>query len=152
MSLDDTYYMTAALEEAQDALHKGEVPIGAVIVHEKQIVARGHNRREELHDATAHAEILAIREAGRKLGGWRLSGSTLYVTVEPCPMCSGALVMARVERVVYGIDDPKAGAVGTFYNIVTDERLNHRLKVTAGVLAEESKALMQQFFQSLRRK
>ncbi|NLC51633.1 MAG: nucleoside deaminase [Firmicutes bacterium] len=143
--------MNEALKEAHKALAKAEVPIGAVIVYEGKIIARAHNQREKNHDATAHAEILALRKAGEVLGGWRLIGTTLYVTIEPCPMCAGALVQARVSRLVYGAADPKAGAAGTLCNLVDDERFNHRLEVTGGVLEKESKKLMQDFFRSLRR-
>jgi len=143
--------MYEALVEAQKAFAKGEIPIGAVIVRDGEILARDHNRREELHDPTAHAEILVMRQAGKILGGWRLPQTTLYVTIEPCPMCAGALVQARVERVVFGAWDDKAGAVESLYNIASDKRLNHRLEITGGVLAEEAKVLMRQFFQ-MRRK
>ena len=142
--------MKLALEEAAKAARQGEVPIGAVLVKEGVIVAADHNRREQLGDATAHAELLVIRQAGRLLGGWRLSGTTLYVTLEPCPMCAGALVQARVDRLVYGAADPKGGAAGTLYNIVRDERLNHRLSVTAGILENECASLLQDFFRSRR--
>lgn len=149
--MNDRDYMQEALEEARKAFSKGEVPIGAVLVRDGRIISRAHNLREELHDPTAHAEILAIREAGKKLGGWRLPDSTLYVTIEPCPMCAGALVQARVSRLVYGAADVKAGAVHSLYNITEDERLNHRLEVTGGVLAEEAAALMREFFRSRRK-
>ena len=149
--LTDQDFMREALIEAQKAFAKGEIPIGAVIVREGKILARDHNRREELHDPTAHAEILVLRQAGKILGGWRLPQTTLYVTIEPCPMCAGALVQARVERVVFGAWDDKAGAVESLYNIASDKRLNHRLEITGGVLAEEAKVLMRQFFQ-MRRK
>ncbi|MGI6658655.1 MAG: tRNA adenosine(34) deaminase TadA [Dethiobacteraceae bacterium] len=149
--MNDHNYMWEALLEAKKAFTKGEIPIGAVIVQNGQIIARNHNRREELHDPTAHAEILVLREAGKVLGGWRLPETTLYVTIEPCPMCAGALIQARVTRVVYGARDSKAGAVHSLYSITTDERLNHRLEVSAGVLEDEARELMQQFFK-LRRK
>ena len=149
--LNDQEFMYEALVEAQKAFAKGEIPIGAVIVRDGEILARDHNRREELHDPTAHAEILVMRQAGKILGGWRLPQTTLYVTIEPCPMCAGALVQARVERVVFGAWDDKAGAVESLYNIASDKRLNHRLEITGGVLAEEAKVLMRQFFQ-MRRK
>ncbi|NLZ39154.1 MAG: nucleoside deaminase [Firmicutes bacterium] len=147
----DQEFMREALIEAKKAFSLGEIPIGAVIVKNGQIIARDHNRREELKDPTAHAEILVMRKAGAILGGWRLSQTTLYVTIEPCPMCAGALVQARVGRIVYGAEDSKAGAVTSLYSIATDERLNHRLEVTGGVLAEEAVALMRQFFQSRRK-
>ncbi|MFY9384586.1 MAG: tRNA adenosine(34) deaminase TadA [Dethiobacteria bacterium] len=146
----DYFYMEMALEQAREACTCGEVPVGAVLVREGQVIAACRNRCEELKDATAHAEILALREGSRHLGGWRLPGTTLYVTLEPCPMCAGALVQARVERLVYGAADPKGGACGTLYNIVQDERLNHRLDVTGGVLKEACAALLQDFFRSRR--
>jgi tRNA(adenine34) deaminase len=144
-------YMREALIEARKAFEKGEIPIGAVIVQNSQIVARSHNRREELQDPTGHAEILVMREAGEILGGWRLPHTTVYVTIEPCPMCAGALVQARVSRIVYGAPDKKAGAVHSLYSITEDDRLNHRLQVTGGVLAEECAGLMQEFFRSRRK-
>jgi tRNA(adenine34) deaminase len=143
--------MGEALAEARAAAALGEVPIGAVVVREGEVVGRGHNRREVDGDPLAHAELLAIRQAAAKVGGWRLVGCTLYATLEPCPMCAGALVAARVERLVYGAADPKAGYCGTLGNLVQDPRLNHRLEVTAGVLEEESAALLREFFAGLRR-
>ena len=122
-------FMRAALDEARIAKDRGEVPVGCVIVVDGQIVGRGHNLRETLQDPTAHAEMVAVREAAVKLGSWRLVGATLYVTLEPCPMCAGALVNARVERVVYGAADPKAGATTTLFTIGTDARLNHRFEL-----------------------
>lgn len=142
--------MQIALQEAQKAFESGEVPVGAVIVRDGEIIARDHNRREALGDATAHAEILALREASRVMGGWRLTDATIYVTLEPCPMCAGALVQARVDRLIYGADDPKAGAVCSLYNLVQDERLNHRMEVTAGVLADECGDLLKSFFRMRR--
>jgi tRNA(adenine34) deaminase len=147
---DDEHYMEAALELAQEAYARGEVPIGAVLVRDGEILARNHNRREELKDATAHAEILVLREAGRLIGGWRLTGTTLYVTLEPCPMCAGALVQARVTRLVYGARDPKGGAAASLYNITSDPRLNHRLSVEEGILRERCAALLQKFFKERR--
>jgi tRNA(adenine34) deaminase len=147
---DDEYYMEAALELAQEAYVRGEVPIGAVLVRDGEILARDHNRREELKDATAHAEILVLREAGRLVGDWRLTGTTLYVTLEPCPMCAGALVQARVSRLVYGTRDPKGGAAASLYNITSDPRLNHRLAVEEGILRERCAALLQKFFKERR--
>jgi tRNA(adenine34) deaminase len=144
--------MTEALVEARRAADIGEVPIGAVVVREGEILGRGHNRREIDGDPLAHAEILAIREAASRMGGWRLSGATMYVTLEPCPMCAGALVNSRVQRLVYGAADPKAGYCGSLGNLVQDPRLNHRLEVTAGVLEGESAALLRGFFASLRRR
>lgn len=146
----DTFYMEMALAQAREAFACGEVPVGAVLVRGDRVIAACRNRCEELKDPTAHAEILAIREAGRILGGWRLPGTTLYVTLEPCLMCAGALVQARVERLVYGAADPKGGACGTLYNIVQDERLNHRLAVTGGILEAACAALLQKFFRSRR--
>lgn len=143
--------MRLALAEGEQALVHGDVPIGAVIVDATgQVIGRGHNRREVDADPTAHAEILAIRQAAAQRGSWRLDGTTLYVTVEPCPMCAGALIMARIPRLVFGVDDVKAGACGTLYNIVRDERLNHRTEVIAGVLEDECRALLQRFFSGLR--
>ncbi len=146
----DLHYMEIALAQAQDAYLHGEVPVGAVLVKGGKVIAACKNRCEELKDPTAHAEILALREAGQALGGWRLPGCTLYVTLEPCPMCAGALVQARLERLVYGAADPKGGACGTLYNIVQDKRLNHRLTVTCGVLEKECATLLRDFFQSRR--
>ena len=143
----DQQYMEIALELAREAFRQGEVPVGAVLVRGEEIIARSYNRREALQDATAHAEIMALREAGARLGSWRLMGTTLYVTLEPCPMCAGALVQARVSRLVYGARDPKGGAAGTLYNIPGDPRLNHRLVVKAGVLQEKCAVLLQEFFQ-----
>ncbi|SDD95478.1 tRNA adenosine(34) deaminase TadA [Sporomusa acidovorans] len=149
--MDDNYYMGLALAEAQKAFALGEVPIGAVLIMDNQVVARGHNRRETWHDSTAHAEVIAIREACQKLNRWRLTGATLYVTIEPCPMCAGALVMSRVDRLVYGSPDYKAGAVESLFNIVQNPALNHRLAVTAGVRADECTTLMKDFFRSRRK-
>jgi tRNA(adenine34) deaminase len=146
----DERFMRLALDEARAAASLGEVPIGAVVVCDGVVVSRGGNRRETDADPTAHAEMIAVRGAARELGRWRLSGCTVYVTLEPCPMCAGALHAARVDRCVFGATDPKAGAVGTLYDIASDERLNHRYEVTAGVLAEESAELLRGFFASLR--
>jgi tRNA(adenine34) deaminase len=142
--------MHEAIQEARLAAAEGEIPVGAVVVWQERIIGRGHNRREALHDPTAHAEILALREAGRERGGWRLSGATLYCTLEPCAMCAGALVNARVEALVFGLRDPKAGAAGSVYDLVRSPWLNHRLRVITGVLADEVQALMQTFFETLR--
>ncbi len=149
---DDERFMRMALREAQAAADHGEVPVGAVIVRAGKVIGKAHNMRETLHDPTAHAEMIAVTQAAEALCAWRLEGSTIYVTLEPCCMCSGAMVLARIERLVYGTADPKAGACGTLYNIVRDERLNHRLEVTAGVLADESRALLQEFFRTRRQK
>jgi tRNA(adenine34) deaminase len=148
---EDQVWMLEALAEARRAAGIGEVPIGAVVVREGEVIGRGHNRREIDRDPLAHAELLAIREAASRLEGWRLEGCTMYVTLEPCAMCAGALVNSRVERLVYGAADPKAGYCGTLGNLVQDPRLNHRLEVTAGVLESESAALLRGFFASLRR-
>lgn len=148
----DTTYMALALDEARAAAAIGEVPIGAVVVCDGAVVARAHNLREVDADPTAHAELLAIREASQRLGRWRLSDCTVYATLEPCPMCAGVMHQARIERLVYGAPDPKAGAVGTLYDLSSDERLNHRFAVTSGVLAEESAALLRDFFGDLRKR
>ena len=148
--------MQEALAEARRAAEIGEVPIGAVIVRDgesgKEIIGRGYNRREIDHDPLAHAEILAIRQAAGRKEGWRLTGCTMYVTLEPCAMCAGALVNSRIERLVWGAPDPKAGWCGTLGNLVQDPRLNHRLQMTAGVLEEDSAALLRGFFASLRKR
>lgn len=149
---EDRYWMREAIREAEKAAQMGEVPIGAVIVRDGAIVGRGHNLRETDKDPTAHAEILALREAARTLGGWRLTDSVMYVTLEPCPMCAGALVQARVKRLVFGAWDPKAGCAGTLMNLVAFPAFNHRLSVTGGVLEEECARLLKRFFQSLRNK
>jgi tRNA(adenine34) deaminase len=148
--VDDVTYMALALEDARAAAAMGEVPIGAVVVCDGAVVSRGHNRRETDADPTAHAEMIAIREAAAKLGRWRLSECTVYVTLEPCPMCAGAMHAARIERLVYGAADPKAGAVGSLYDLSCDERLNHRFEVERGVLEAESAALLRDFFARLR--
>lgn len=145
-------FMGEALLEAQKAALIGEVPIGAVIVKGDVIIGRGCNRRESNHDPTAHAEMFAIREAAQYLGGWRLTGCEMYVTIEPCPMCAGAIVMARLDRLVYGSPDIKAGAVDSLYNIPTDSRLNHRLEVHSGIRSEECSAVISAFFKKLRNK
>ena len=144
--------MAEALAEARSAGGEGEVPIGAVVVHEGRIVGRGRNARERTLDPTAHAEVLALREASRTLGRWRLSGATLYATLEPCAMCAGALVNARVDRLVFAVHDPKAGAAGTLFDIVRDARLNHQLEVTSGILADECGNLLTSFFRARRGK
>jgi tRNA(adenine34) deaminase len=142
--------MALALEEAATALEHDDVPIGAVVVHGGEIVARRHNERERAGDPTAHAEVLALRDAAAALGGWRLSGATLYVTIEPCPMCAGALAAARIDRVVFGAADPRAGACGSLYNLCVDPRLNHEVEVRPGVLADEAAALLVRFFANRR--
>ena len=138
--------MRAAIDQAKIAGENGDVPIGAVIVYKEQIIGKAYNQREQLQDPTAHAEIIALTQAAEFVGSWRLDGCTMYVTLEPCPMCAGALVLARTDRLVYGCDDPKAGACKSLYNIVQDERLNHRLDVTSGVLAEQCRQQLRQFF------
>ena len=149
----DEVYMKLALAEAEKAFVLGEIPIGAVLVDgQGQVVTAGHNRRESWHDATAHAELIVIQAACRKLKKWRLSGLTLYVTIEPCPMCAGAMVLARIDRVVYGATDPKAGAAESLFNIVSNQTLNHRLQVTAGVMEEECRNIMKAFFRQRRKK
>jgi tRNA(adenine34) deaminase len=152
----DEQFMRLALREANAALETGEVPIGAVVVHEnpkgdRRVIAAAHNQREQLRDPTAHAEMLAITQAAGALGNWRLSDCTLYVTLEPCPMCAGAIVLARLPRLVYGAVDPKAGAVATLYRLVDDPRLNHRAEVTSGVLAEPCGEILSEFFRQKRR-
>jgi tRNA(adenine34) deaminase len=146
----DEAWMREALREAEAAARVGEVPIGAVVVHEGRVLARAKNRRETDRDPTAHAEVLALREAARALGSWRLSGCALVVTLEPCFMCAGALVNARVDRLVFGAADLKAGAVGSLADVCRDPRLNHRVAVTGGVLARESAALLRSFFAARR--
>lgn len=143
---DDERYMKEALKEARDAVAGGDVPIGCVIVREGRVIARAHNQREALQDPTAHAELVALRQAAAALGQWRLDGATAYCTVEPCCMCAGALVNARIERLVYGVCDPKSGACGSVFDIPREPRLNHRLNVTGGILAHEALQLLQQFF------
>ena len=146
----DEQFMKLAIEQAGVAEENGDVPIGAVIVYQNQIIGKAYNQREQLNDPTAHAEIIALTQAAAFLESWRLHGCTIYVTLEPCPMCAGALVLGRLDRLVYGCDDPKAGACGSLYNIVQDKRLNHRLEITPGVLADECGKLLQDFFQRRR--
>jgi len=147
---EDEYFMAMALEEAIKAGEEGEVPIGAVLVADGQMIARSHNRPIALSDPTAHAEILVLREGAGKFGNYRLSGSTLYVTLEPCAMCAGALLQARVKRLVFGAEDPKAGAVRSFYLLLEDARQNHRVEVTGGVFQENCRQVLRQFFQERR--
>jgi len=149
-STDHAVHMRCALDEARLAAAAGEVPIGAVLVVEGAVVARAHNRREVWQDPTAHAELIAIREASAQLRTWRLVGGTLYATMEPCAMCIGAAILARVERVVFGVRDPKGGACGSVLNIPEERRLNHRIEVVGGVLEDESRALLKEFFKGLR--
>jgi len=150
--MDDERWMGEALAEARAAAQAGEIPVGAVVVWQGQVIGRGHNAREALADPTAHAEVLALRQAARARGGWRLPGATLYCTLEPCAMCAGALVNARVERLVFALRDPKAGAAGSVFDVVRSPWLNHRLLVSAGVLQDEAQGVMDAFFQSLRAK
>lgn len=145
-------FMKIAIGEAKKAFLLDEVPVGAVIVKDGKVIAKGHNLRETLRNATAHAEIVAINDACTKLNGWRLFGCDMYVTLEPCPMCAGALVNARIDKVIYGAEDIKRGACSSIYNITEDERLNHRLEVIGGVCEEECRKLMQDFFLLKRRK
>lgn len=147
----DDIFMKLALNEAQAAFSIGEVPIGAVLVRDGEVISQAHNMRETWHDPTAHAELMVIRDAARALGSWRLTGCTLYVTIEPCPMCAGALLQSRISRLVYGASDPKAGAVATLYSLLTDDRLNHQVQVTHGVLADACGNIMQDFFRRLRK-
>jgi tRNA(adenine34) deaminase len=148
--LDDTHGMRLALSEAAQAAMCDEVPVGAVVILDGRILGQGSNRRETDNDPTAHAEIVAMRRAARAVGSWRLCDATLYVTQEPCPMCAGALVNARIKRLVYGCPNPKAGAVRTLFRIVDDTRLNHRIEVCEGVLADECGALLRRFFEAKR--
>ncbi len=148
---DDRQYMALAIEEARRAAEQGEVPVGAVLVVGGEVIAARGNERERRHDPTAHAEMLVLRDAAAILGGWRLPEATLYVTIEPCPMCAGAIVLARIKRLVYGADDLKAGAAGTIFNIVDHPALNHRPEVRAGVMAVEASRLLQDFFAAKRR-
>lgn len=148
----DEYYMREAIQEALKAKALTEVPIGAVIVMDGKIISRAHNLRETEQSAIAHAEVLAIEQACQATGSWRLENATLYVTLEPCPMCSGAIILSRVKRVVYGAADPKGGCVGTLMNLLQDDRFNHQSEVTSGVLAEECGELLTDFFRGIREK
>jgi tRNA(adenine34) deaminase len=147
---DDSLFMRAALEEARAAAVRGEVPIGAVIVLDEQIISRAGNRTIVDCDPTAHAEIIALREAARAIGNYRLLGASLYVTIEPCAMCAGAMIQARIARLIYGADDPKAGAIRSCFTILESARLNHRVEVTSGVLAPDAVTLLQEFFAARR--
>jgi tRNA(adenine34) deaminase len=149
--MNNEQYMQEAIAEAKIAAGLGEVPVGCIIVIDGNIVGRGGNRRESAADPTAHAEMIAIREAARAIGGWRLVGSTLYVTQEPCPMCAGAIINARIDRVVYGCDNPKAGSVRTLHKLLEDPRFNHRVLVENGLLAAECGQLLSDFFKELRK-
>jgi tRNA(adenine34) deaminase len=142
----DEYFMRLALREAERALEHDDVPIGAVVVHEGEVIGAGRNERELRQDPTAHAEMIALREASRALSSWRLMDAVLYITLEPCAMCAGAIVLARVSRVVFGATDPKAGAAGSVLDVLGEPRLNHRPDVAGGLLADEAAALLQDFF------
>lgn len=144
------FYMQAALREAERALDMGEVPVGCVIVHEGAIIGKAHNQREVLQDPTAHAEVLAITQAAAQLGSWRLEGARLYVTLEPCPMCAGAIILARVSEVYYGATDPKAGCCGTLMNLLADDRFNHQPVVAGGLMAQECGGMLSAFFKGIR--
>jgi tRNA(adenine34) deaminase len=146
----DLRFMQLALELAAEAARRGDVPVGALVVRDGRILGVGFNTRERKHDPTGHAEVVALREACQLARRWRLDGATLYVTLEPCPMCAGAIVNSRVARLVYGADDPKAGAVRSLYQLCEDPRLNHRLEVVSGVLGEPSAALLREFFANAR--
>lgn len=148
----DEYYMNLALEEARRAYHKKEVPIGAIIVRDNEVIAAAHNLRESEKNAISHAEVIAIDEACRRLRGWRLTRSTLYVTIEPCPMCAGAILQSRIDRVVIGAMDPKAGACGSIVNLLAMKEFNHQPEVVTGVLEDECSNIMKDFFKDLRRR
>ena len=150
--MDDQLYMKLALQQAALAAAKGEVPVGAIIVQSNRIVGKGHNRRETWCDPTAHAEMIAIRDAAETLGGWRLPECTMYVTLEPCAMCAAAIVHARIDRVVFGVRDPKTGFAGSLGNLLQDERLNHQVEITEGILADECGQILSDFFKTLRQK
>jgi len=145
-------YMREALREAADAAEKGEVPVGAVIVRNSEIIGRGHNLTESLKDPTAHAEIIAIRQAAKNLGGWRLTESDLYVTAEPCAMCAGAIILSRIRKVFIGTMDPKSGACGSVFNLIQDGRLNHFTETESGIMQKECESMMKDFFKTLRKK
>ncbi|MEA3408095.1 MAG: tRNA adenosine(34) deaminase TadA [Chloroflexota bacterium] len=149
--MDHERWMREALDEARMAAAAGEIPVGAVVVFGKRVIGRGRNRKEAMKDPTAHAEMLALRRAAHARGTWRLTGATLYSTLEPCPMCAGAMVNARIDTLVYGLADPKAGAAGSVYDIVRSPWLNHRIQVVDGVLADDVESVMRQFFDFLRK-
>ena len=142
--------MRLALQQAQQAQVEDEVPVGAIILNQDRIIAAAYNQREQLHDPTAHAEMIAITQAAEAIGDWRLEHCTMYVTLEPCPMCAGAIIQSRIPRIVYGATDPKAGAVTSLYRLLTDTRLNHTAQVTGGVLAEDCGRILTEFFRSKR--
>lgn len=148
--IQDEYYMQEALKEAREAFDLGEVPVGCVIVRDGEIIARGHNLTETEKDPTVHAEMNALREAAKKLGGWRLPGCSVYVTCEPCSMCAGAMVWARIEKLYIGADDPKAGACGSVLNVAQSSSLNHRIQIERGILKDECGQIMKDFFRKLR--
>jgi tRNA(adenine34) deaminase len=152
LEFQDEYFMKEAISEAQKAEELNEVPIGAVVVIDGKIISRAHNLRESNQSAIAHAELLAIDKACREVGSWRLEGATLYVTLEPCAMCSGAIILSRIKRVVYGASDPKGGCAGTFMNLLQDQRFNHQSNVTKGILEEECGLLLKEFFRELRKR
>lgn len=143
-------YMQIALEEAEAAFAENEVPVGAVLIIDGEIIARAHNRREEDKDPTAHAEMIVLRESAKRLGRWRLTGAALYVTVEPCFMCAGAMILSRIDHLIYGCSDPKAGVVESLYRLFDNKRLNHKVQVTSGILERESRKLIQRFFKDRR--
>nr|WP_149454225.1 tRNA adenosine(34) deaminase TadA [Pasteuria penetrans] len=147
------HFMRLALQEADEAARQGEIPVGAVVVqNERNLLARGHNQREKAQDPLAHAEMIVIRQASQRLQSWRLLDTTLYVTLEPCPMCAGAILQARMGRLVYGTRDPKAGCAGTLYNLLVDTRFNHQTQVTGGILADSCAQRLRDFFATLRRR
>jgi len=146
----DADFMQLALAEAEIALEQNEVPVGAVVVKDGKVIAKAHNRREQDKDPLAHAEVLALKQAAKKLKNWRLTGCTIYVTLEPCPMCAGAMQQARVSRLVYGAADPKAGAAGSVFNLVSEPKLAHRLQVTSGMAKESCQQLLDIFFKKVR--
>ncbi len=151
MYKDDYYFMERALKQAEIAYKKGEVPVGAVVVKDGEIISRGYNLRETTNDPTAHAELLAMKRASKKLDSWRLSGCTLYVTLEPCPMCSGVIVNSRIDRVVFGAYDQKAGCCTTLYHLCNDERFNHRAQILGGVNEEKCAKILSDFFKEKRK-
>ena len=151
MLKDDYYFMERALNQAKVAYKKGEVPVGAVVVKDGKVISRGYNLRETTNDPTAHAELLAMKKASKKLDSWRLSGCTLYVTLEPCPMCSGVIVNSRIDRVVFGAYDQKAGCCTTLYHLCNDERFNHRSEILGGVMEEDCAKILSDFFKEKRK-
>lgn len=153
MKIDYKYLMEEALKEAYRAREEGEVPVGAVLAEEDgKIIARAHNKVIALNDPTAHAEILVLREGGKRKGNYRLNGTTLVVTIEPCPMCAGAAINARIKRLIFGADDPKAGAAGSIYDIATGEKLNHRIEIISGVLKDKCSSILREFFETKRKR